>query len=79
VHALTGCVATQPIDEFNRPAKADQESVRAKDIRSDRILDEVRATGGDIRRICDLFGLTVADASRYTVTLEHPDLTQTVP
>lgn len=47
----------------------------AKDIRTDRILDEVHATGGDIRRICDLFGLTVAGASRYTVTLQHPDLT----
>ena len=32
----------------------------AKDIRTDRILDEVQATGGDIRRICDLFGLTVS-------------------
>ena len=40
----------------------------------DRILDEVRATGGGIRRICDLFGLTVSGASRYTATLEHPDL-----
>jgi hypothetical protein len=49
----------------------------ARDIRTDRILDEVRATGGDIRRICDLFGLTVADASRYVATLEHADLTDT--
>lgn len=28
VHALTGCVVSQPIDEFNRPAKADQQAVR---------------------------------------------------
>ena len=48
----------------------------AKDIRTDRILDEVRATGGDIRRICDLFGLTVAGATRYTAVLDHPDLRQ---
>jgi integrase len=48
----------------------------AKDIRTDRILDEVRATGGDIRRICDLFGLTVAGAARYTAVLDHPDLRQ---
>jgi hypothetical protein len=44
----------------------------AKDIRTDRILDEVPATGGDIRRIRDLFGLTVSGAARYTSTLEHP-------
>ncbi|MGH8983501.1 MAG: tyrosine-type recombinase/integrase, partial [Acidimicrobiia bacterium] len=28
VHALTGCVIVQPIDEFNRPAKADCNSPR---------------------------------------------------
>lgn len=46
----------------------------ARDIRTDRILDEVRATGGDLRRICALFGLSVKGATRYTATLEHPDL-----
>ena len=34
-------------------------------MREDRILNEVQATDGDIRRICDLFGLTVAGAIRY--------------
>lgn len=34
-------------------------------MREDRILHEARATGGDVRRICDLFGLTVAGALRY--------------
>lgn len=28
IHALTGCVVAQPIDEYNRPAKADQGSPR---------------------------------------------------
>lgn len=28
IHALTGCVVVQPIDEYNRPAKADYGSVR---------------------------------------------------
>jgi site-specific recombinase XerD len=28
IHNLTGCVVTQPIDEYNRPAKADQDLVR---------------------------------------------------
>jgi integrase len=40
-------------------------------MREDRILHEARATGGDIRRICDLFGLTVEGALRY---LPNPDL-----
>ncbi|MBU1802716.1 MAG: hypothetical protein KKA97_10870, partial [Actinobacteria bacterium] len=34
-------------------------------MREDRILHEARATGGDVRRICDLFGLTVEAALRY--------------
>lgn len=28
IHALTGCVVTQPVDEFNRPAKADYGTLR---------------------------------------------------
>jgi hypothetical protein len=43
-------------------------------IREDRILDEVLATGGDLRRLCDLFGLSVKAAHRYTALLDHPDL-----
>lgn len=50
----------------------------ARVIRTDRIVDEVLATGGDIRRICDLFGLTVGGAARYTAVLEHPSLTEHV-
>lgn len=47
----------------------------ARAVREDRILDEVNATGGDVRRLCDLFGLTVKAAQRYTATLSHPSLT----
>ena len=36
---------------------------------------EIHATDGDIRRICDLFGLSVEGATRYRKTVEHPDLT----
>ena len=43
-------------------------------LRQDRILDEVVATGGDQRRICDFFGVTVATAEHYTSTLGHPGL-----
>jgi hypothetical protein len=46
----------------------------ARPLREDRILHEIHATGGDVRRICDLFGLSVSAAMRYTAALEHPDL-----
>ncbi|MER6958897.1 hypothetical protein [Streptomyces sp. NPDC000618] len=35
-------------------------------LRSDRIVDEVQAADGDIRLICDLFGLSIQAAHRYT-------------
>lgn len=42
-------------------------------LREDRILDEVLATGGDIRRICELFDLSVETALRYATFLDHTD------
>jgi integrase len=44
-------------------------------IREDRILNEAHATGGDTRRLCDLFGLSSKAAERYTSALGHPGLT----
>lgn len=41
----------------------------ARRLREDRLLHEAEATGGDIRRICDLFGLAVGAALRYTSPL----------
>lgn len=46
----------------------------AQAIREDRIVDELFASAGDLRRICDLFGLTIAGARRYAATLGHPGL-----
>jgi hypothetical protein len=43
-------------------------------LREDRILNEAHATGGDTRRLCDLFGLSITAATRYTATVDHPDL-----
>jgi hypothetical protein len=40
-------------------------------IRQDRILDEAHATRGDVRRVCDLFGLSIAGAYRYTATVDQ--------
>jgi hypothetical protein len=45
-------------------------------IRDDRILDEAVATRGDPRRLADLFGLSIKAGTRYTDTIEHPDLNQ---
>lgn len=47
----------------------------AQAIREDRILDELHATGGDVQRICDLFGLSITGANRYVSTLERSDFT----
>jgi hypothetical protein len=44
-------------------------TVRA--IREDRILYEAMATGGDERRLGDLFGLSVKGATRYTAVIDH--------
>lgn len=41
-------------------------------IRQDRILDEAQATGGDVRRVCDLFGLSIASTYRYPTTMNPP-------
>lgn len=45
-------------------------------LREDRILHEARATGGDVRRICDLFGLTVDAALRYLPDPEPNEITE---
>lgn len=42
-------------------------------LRTDRILDEVTATGGDIRRLTDLFGITTNAAVRYARILDPDD------
>jgi hypothetical protein len=41
--------------------------LRPQALREDRILQEIHATDGDIRRICDLFGLSVEAATRYAL------------
>lgn len=42
-------------------------------LRQDRILQEAIATNGDPRRLCDLFGLSISHASRYTDAIREPD------
>lgn len=45
----------------------------AKLIRQDRILDEALASGGDVRRLSDMFGINVQTALRYAHTTDQPD------
>ncbi|TMQ95308.1 hypothetical protein ETD83_22535 [Actinomadura soli] len=40
--------------------------------RQDRIVDEALATGGDMRRICDLCGVTITTAEHHASVLGHP-------
>lgn len=53
--------------------------LQAQALREDRILNELLDSGGDVRRICDLFGLTVSGAMRYTAALHHPELENDAP
>lgn len=48
-------------------------------LRTDRILAEIHATGGDVRRLCDLFGIGIESASRYAATLGHPTFREELP
>lgn len=40
-------------------------NLRPQALREDRILAEAHASGGDVRLLCDLFGMSVEGASRY--------------
>jgi hypothetical protein len=46
--------------------------MNAQAIRQDRILDEAHASNGNVRLICEPFGLSAAGAYRYTATVDHP-------
>ncbi|MBU6311887.1 MAG: hypothetical protein KGN38_05070 [Actinomycetales bacterium] len=47
-------------------------SLSAQALREDRILAEIHASGGDVRRICDLFGISITAALRYDTTATQP-------
>jgi integrase len=52
----------------------DHLGMSAQAIRQDRIVDEAHATAGDLRRICDFFGVTMATAEHYAGSLNHAEL-----
>jgi hypothetical protein len=45
----------------------------------ERICLEIRATGGGLRRVCYLFGLSIRGAERYTAILDPPGLDMRAP
>ncbi|MFD9403468.1 hypothetical protein ACFWA4_32175 [Streptomyces sp. NPDC060011] len=48
--------------------------ISPRTLRTDRLLHEATATGGDTQRLIDLFGLSPTTAQRYTAALGHPAL-----
>ena len=48
-----------------------QLGMSAQHIRLDRILDEAQATSGDVRALCDLFGISIASATRYAAAIDR--------
>lgn len=73
-HLFVGRVSAPRLVPIGKQFPWKGTGLRPQALREDRILAEIHATGGDVRRICDLFGLTVGAAMRYAVTLGHPDL-----
>jgi hypothetical protein len=48
-----------------------QLGMSAQHIRLDRILDEAQATSGDVRALCDLFGMSIGNAARYATAIDR--------
>lgn len=57
---------------------SDRVGMNPQHLRQNRILDEAIASGGDVRVVCDLFGLSVAGASRYAAAADHPAIAEFV-
>jgi hypothetical protein len=52
---------------------SDNLGVLPRQMREDRILNEAIATGGDVRRLSDLFGINVMTAQRYADVILKPN------
>lgn len=68
-------VTTQTAPRLSPPSRNfpwKKAGVTAQALRTDRILYEVEQTGGDVRRICDLFGIAIETALRYSATILEP-------
>lgn len=72
-HLLINRRTAPRLIEVSRPFPWRQVNLAPQTLREDRILDEIRGTGGDIRRVCELFDLSVPAAMRYAATLDDTD------
>ncbi len=78
-HLFVGRVSAPRLTPVGKQFPWKGTDVRPQALREDRILQEIHATGGDVRRVCDLFGLSIEGAMRYALTLAHPDLERRPP
>lgn len=65
------------LTQVSRPFPWRGTALTPRGLREDRILDEVRATGGDVRQICELFAITVETALRYLGPTDDPPVPPT--
>jgi len=73
-HLFIHCWSATTTGPVQRPWVTERLGMSAQALRQDRIVDEAQATGGDLRRICDFFGVTMNTAEHYATILNHPDL-----
>ena len=78
-HLFVGIRSAPRLNPVGRQFPWTSTDLRPQALREDRILQEIHATGGDVRRICDLFDLGVEAAQRYANTIPHPDLEHPQP
>jgi len=72
-HFLIHSRSAATLEQVKVPWLTDKLGMPANALRQDRILGEVYA-GGDLRQICEFFGVTIATAEHYASALTHPEL-----
>jgi hypothetical protein len=72
-HFLIHSRSAATLEQVKVPWLTRKLGMSANALRRDRILAEVHA-GGDLRQICDFFGVTIATAEHYASTINHPEL-----
>lgn len=72
-HFLIHARSATTLEQVRVPWLTDKLGTPPSTLRQDRILAEAHA-GGDHRRICDFFGVSMETAQHYVSTINHPDL-----
>jgi hypothetical protein len=76
-HFLIHSRSAATLEQVKVPWLTDKLGMPANALRQDRILAEVYA-GGDLRQICEFFGVTIATAEHYASALTDPELDEFV-